>query len=106
MTIIEGDIDKVVAYINKQAEELACKGENVGVIGTDGTVGKYLTGNIKSVGNREEEETVARELYRVLREFDDEGVTVIFSESFERKGIGHAIMNRLLKAAGHKVIQV
>lgn len=106
LTIVEGELDKVVAYINKQAEELSDRGEKIGVIGTDNTVGRYLTGNIKNVGNRDEEETVARELYRVLREFDDEDVTVIFSESFERKGIGHAIMNRLLKAAGHKVVNV
>lgn len=106
LTIIEGELDAVVKYINEQAEALANKGEKIGIIGTDGTVTKYRTGIVKSVGSRDEEETVARELYRVLREFDDETVTVIFSESFERKGIGQAIMNRLLKAAGHKVIKV
>lgn len=106
LTIIEGDLDKVITYINEQTEELSDNGEKVGIIGTDGTVSRYIAGNVKSVGNRDEEDTVARELYRVLREFDDEGVTVIFSESFERKGIGQAIMNRLLKAAGHKVVQV
>ena len=106
LTIIEGNIDTVIAYINEKAELLEKQGERIGIIGTDSTVSKYNTGIIKSVGNRKEEETVARELYRVLREFDDEEVTVIFSESFERKGIGQAIMNRLLKAAGHKVVEV
>lgn len=106
LTIIEGEIDGVVDYINQQAELLTKQGEKIGIIGTDTTVNQYRCGIVKSVGNRAEEETVARELYRVLREFDDEDVTVIFSESFERKGIGHAIMNRLLKAAGHKVVQV
>lgn len=106
LTVIEGEISKVIEYINRRTSELMETGERIGIIGTDGTVDKYLAGNIKSVGSREEEETVAKELYKVLREFDDEGVTVIFSESFERKGIGHAIMNRLLKAAGHKVIKV
>ena len=106
LTIIEGEIDAVVAYINEQAKLLEKQGAKIGIIGTDATVTKYYAGMIKSVGNRDEEETVARELYKVLREFDDEDVTVIFSESFERKGIGQAIMNRLLKAAGHKVVQV
>lgn len=106
LTIIEGEIDDVIAYINEQAELLEKQGGKIGIIGTDSTVTKYHTGIIKSVGNRDAEETIARELYRVLREFDDEDVTVIFSESFERKGIGQAIMNRLLKAAGHKVVQV
>lgn len=106
LTIIEGDTDDVVGFINEKTRELSSRGERVGIIATDETVDRYYDGDIKSVGNRKEEETVARELYRVLREFDDEDVTVIFSESFERKGIGQAIMNRLLKAAGHKVVKV
>ena len=40
------------------------------------------------------------------REFDDEAVEVIFSEGFDSVGMGQAIMNRLLKAAGHKVIRL
>ena len=106
LTIVEGETEAVIAYINEQAETLESQGEKIGVIGTDTTVTKYQIGIEKSVGNRDAEETVARELYRVLREFDDEDITVIFSESFERKGIGQAIMNRLLKAAGHKVVKV
>jgi L-threonylcarbamoyladenylate synthase len=31
-------------------------------------------------------------------------VDVIYSESFPTSGVGQAIMNRLLKAAGHKKI--
>jgi len=41
-----------------------------------------------------------------LREFDDEETDVIYSESFEGKGVGQATMNRLLKAAGHKIISI
>ena len=55
-------------------------------------------------GSRQDEEAIAKNLYRILREFDDEKVEVIFSESFSGTGMGQAIMNRLLKAAGHKVI--
>ena len=49
---------------------------------------------------------IARRLYEILREFDDEEIEVIFAESFDCSGMGQAIMNRLLKAAGHKVINV
>ena len=45
-------------------------------------------------------------LFEVLRKFDDTDVNCIFSESFEDAAIGAAIMNRLLKAAGHKVVRV
>ena len=49
----------------------------------------------------ENEKTIARNLYRVLREFEEEDVEEIYSESFAAQGIGKAIMNRLEKAAGH-----
>ena len=61
---------------------------------------------MKSAGSRDDEQAIAHNLYRILREFDDENVEVIYSESFDNGGMGQAIMNRLLKAAGHSVTQV
>jgi L-threonylcarbamoyladenylate synthase len=46
---------------------------------------------------------IAFNLYRVLREFDEEKVTKIYSESFCLEGMGQAVMNRLLKAAGNHI---
>ncbi len=110
LTIISGRQEKVVEEINKRCEKMEKRGERVGIIGTDSTVSLYRAGSVKSAGSREEEATIAKALYRILREFDDEGVTVIYSEAFEGEtesgGIGQAIMNRLLKAAGHHIEQV
>lgn len=106
LTIITGAEDAVIAYINEQLDKQHHMGKKTGVIGTDKTIGRYHANVCKSAGNRENENTIAKELYRILREFDDEAVEVIYSESFEASGIGQAIMNRLLKAAGHKVINV
>ena len=75
------------------------------MIGTDETVSLYHADSVKSVGSRADEEAIAHSLYRILREFDDEGIEVMYSESFSFHGIGQAIMNRLLKAAGHRVIE-
>ena len=55
---------------------------------------------MKNIGTRENEKTIARNLYRVLREFDEEDVEEIYSESFAAQGIGKAIMNRLEKSGG------
>lgn len=104
LTIVAGEAAKVIDYINEQTTMAAAEGKKVGVIGTDATIGQYHAQVCKSAGNREQESTIARELYRILREFDDEEVEVIYSESFSTQGLGQAIMNRLLKAAGHKVI--
>lgn len=106
LTIIDGNEEQVIEYINKQVPVLQKEGHKVGIIGTQTTVERYLGDVCKSAGNRQDETTIAKELYRILREFDDEEVTVIFSESFDTAGIGQAIMNRLLKAAGHKIIHL
>lgn len=105
LTIITGQEDQVVSAINFLTKSGQDKGEKVGIIGTDETVSKYLGDSIKSVGRRLDEESIARRLYAILREFDDEEVTLIYSESFDAGGIGQAIMNRLLKAAGHQMIE-
>ena len=106
LTIVEGSQEDVVAYINEKARAARADGKRVGVIGTDATKSLYVADVVKSVGNRENEATIAHELFKVLREFDDENMDVMFSESFDDSGIGQAIMNRLLKAAGHNVVRI
>ena len=88
------------------AAERISQGYKVGIIGTEETLGRYRQGKVKSIGTREDEATIASHLYAILREFDHEQVDYIYSESFARGGIGNAIMNRLLKAAGHHVINI
>ena len=108
----EVDIDRtlitpmelVIDAINQMSAERMAKGHRVGVIGTQETVGRYKADVVKSIGTRADEATIANHLYAVLREFDDAEVEYIYSESFAAGGIGSAIMNRLLKAAGHHVI--
>lgn len=104
LSIVEGKTEQVVETINKLSCEKEEKGSRVGIIGTEETVGKYVCGIVKCIGTRQDEATVASRLYAILREFDGEDVEYIFSESFSGDGIGSAVMNRLLKAAGHHVI--
>ena len=106
LTIVEGQIEKTIEKINELTCKAHLKGEKVGIIGTEETADRYAGDSVKSVGKREDEESIARSLYTILREFDDEDVTVIYSESFSGCGMGQAIMNRLLKAAGHQMIYV
>ncbi len=106
LTIVQGSQDSVVSYINEVTKTSMEQGKRVGIIGTDATKDLYKATIVKSVGTRDDESTIAHELFKVLREFDDENVDIMFSESFDDSGIGQAIMNRLLKAAGHHVITV
>lgn len=106
LTIVEGPSDKVVETMNQMALEAEEKGQKVGIIATDETAKRYPHGIVKSLGARSHEEEIAQHLFEVLRQFDDTDVDCIFSESFEDAAIGAAIMNRLLKAAGHKIVRV
>ena len=106
LTILEGRQELVVDAINRYCKEARMQGVKAGVIATDETKHLYKADSVKSVGPREDEEAVGRSLFRILREFDDEEAEVIYSESFGGSGLGQAIMNRLLKAAGHRVEQI
>ena len=110
LTIIEGVQDAVKEAICEKSRQAAAEGHRVGIIATDETMEAYRqnsnAASIKSVGSRLDEASVGRSLYRILREFDDENLDILFSESFAESGFGQAIMNRLLKAAGHHVEQV
>ena len=106
LTIIEGNTEAVVQEINRRCQDGEAAGLRAGVIGTDETVSAYHAQVVKSIGTRQDEESIARHLFGILREFDEEKVDMIFSESFEPPRMGQAIMNRLLKAAGHHIIKV
>lgn len=106
MTVVEGPLEKVVDKIGELAAARENEGHRVGIIATQETMGRYDHENVKCIGTREDESTVAANLYTILREFDDDGTEYIYSEAFASDGIGSAVMNRLLKAAGHHVINV
>lgn len=106
LSIVEGPTELVADAINSMASSRISQGFRVGIIGTEETKGKYRAGIVKCIGTREDEMTIAGHLYTILREFDEENVEYIYSESFSTGGIGSAVMNRLLKAAGYHVIEV
>ena len=78
----------------------------MGIIGTDESIGQNCTGIRRSIGSREHPDSVAANLYSILRECDTLALDYIYSESFFEKGLGNAIMNRMLKAAGYHLITV
>ncbi len=106
LTIVDGDREAVTAYINRECDGLRLKGMKTGVLCTDETAGFYRADSVKSTGSRQDEDAAGRALFRLLREFDTEDVQVMFSESFEGASDGQAIMNRLMKAAGHRMVRV
>ena len=106
MIIVDGAQDAVIAKINEQTAAKRAEGKKVAVIATDETKERYDAQVILSMGRRSDEDAIAQHLYKILRECDELEVGEIYSECFQTPRIGQAIMNRLLKAAGHTVIHV
>lgn len=104
LSIVQGTSEAVAEYINECVAADRREGHRTGVIATRELAEAYEADVVKVVGSRLDEDSIAKHLYAFLREFDDENITRIYSESFAADGFGQAIMNRLLKAAGHKVI--
>ncbi len=106
LTMYRGDVQSVILKINEMAKTDTDAGRKVGIIASDETLDGYRQGTVISIGTRTDEDTIAHNLYRVLREFDSLGVDVIYGETFEDNRLGQAIMNRLLKAAGYHIENV
>lgn len=106
MIIVDGAQDAVIAKINELTAAKRAEGKKVAVIATDETKERYDAQVILSMGRRSDEDAIAQHLYKILRECDELEVGEIYSECFQTPRIGPAIMNRLLKAAGHTVIHV
>ncbi len=103
-------VDLESVYMASQVDRLAAEkekeGYRTGVICTEESRAVYTARIKRSIGRRADADSVAHNLYAVLREFDDLGVDYIFSESFARDHLGQAIMNRLSKAAGYQICRV
>ena len=105
LTIIEGEAGQVAAVIRRRAEEAAAEGKKVGILCASENTGLYEGLAVKEAG-RMNSGAIAHNLYRCLREFDEENTDVIYSESFREDSLGAAVMNRLTKAAGYHILTV
>lgn len=106
MIIVDGERDKVVSFINERTEQRKSENKKIAVIASEETKSLYDADVVLSMGSRQDEDSIARHLYKILRECDELEVDEIFSESFKTPRIGQAIMNRMLKAAGHQVLNL
>ena len=106
LTIVEGREENVRRAIERLAQKAKDQGLTCGIIAADEDAGSYHYGIVRSAGSRKKEITISRHLFGILREFDDLGVDVIYSEAFDTPQIGAAVMNRLIKAAGHHILSV
>ena len=105
VVVVEGAPSDVIRSVRKLAESYAERGCRVGILCTDESMGGYKADVVRSLGSRGDLVGVARSLFRLLREFDAEGVDVIVAESVPTEGLGLAVIDRLRKASGYHIIK-
>lgn len=99
---------RVADVINQLVCEKQTQGYKAAVLTCEENAALYACEHILVMGRASASEgnTVAAHLYAALRECDARGIDYIYSEAFHQGPMGGAIMNRLLKAAGQRVISV
>jgi L-threonylcarbamoyladenylate synthase len=107
MTVIKGSSqDKVSEWIQREIDAAAKRGERTGVLTYKEHAERYHADVVIPCGRWNHPEETAHELYHALRKFDQEVVGFILAEACTEEGVGLAVMNRLMKAAGHQVVQI
>jgi len=106
MTLFEGQYLQIVSLMVLEIESALMQGKRVGAIVSEQTMQRLPAGVVAvSYGLREDIEQIATNLYTALRSFDENPVDVIYAEGIAEEGLGLAIMNRLRKASGYRIIK-
>lgn len=97
VTIIEGSLDKFTEFVKAHCDDNTC----AMIFDSDAQdfPCRYIT-----YGDSSEEQ--ARQLFGVLRSLDDMGMTQVYARCPDCGGVGLAVYNRLLRAAGFEVIRL
>jgi len=106
MVVVEGELNKVVRKVQELAALYVAEGKKVGILTTKESQSVYRADIVKSLGSRNNIAAVAKNLFRLLREFDKEKVNIIIAEGIAPRGLGLAVMNRLRRAADFNIIEV
>lgn len=97
--IIKGALDNFAEYVNHNAEPgvyaLVFEGEQTAV---------HLPCEV--YGKKDDPSTQAAGLFDALRKLDEDGARVVYARCPEKSGVGLAVYNRIVRAAGFQVIEV
>jgi len=77
-----------------------------GVLCFDGETGLYPGMTAIAYGDKDDALSLAKRLFSALRELDQTGCRTVYARCPDDRGVGLAVYNRILKAAGFEVIDV
>lgn len=109
-----GDVHAQASRIAEEAGVAREKGQRVGLLVSEDCARllAHLTPDLHDsttteiTGLRDDLSAIASSLFQSMRDLDAAGVDLILAESYPTIGIGLAIMNRLVRAAGDRLVFV
>lgn len=108
LTVVSGTAAEIAAYARRALEMATGQGRRLAVLVHTETAALLpirLRDAVMDLGPRRQPEIAANRLFSFLRACDEEGYDAILAEEAEGKGLGRAVNNRLLKAAGGRRIR-
>ena len=100
--LVKGDDKKIVEYIKARL----CESDRVGAICFDEIAEKLGNANVVAFGKKSDGKAHAKALFAALRHFDSTDVETVYATAVEPEGIDLATYNRMIKAAGYKMIDL
>ena len=105
LLILDGNIDKVVSYINEHINNKN-NTQKIGVICTSDYKDLFKDAYVYSIGIKNQEDEIASNLFAALRAMDKKQIEIIYAIAFHDGKYKDALMNRLMKAANQNYIKL
>jgi L-threonylcarbamoyladenylate synthase len=99
ITVIDGDINAFLRFFNENADD------DTYALMFDGDPDGIINSNRRINYGKDPTEQMSK-LFAVLRDLDERGVKKVFARCPEKDGTGLAVYNRLIRAAGFRIINL
>ena len=104
--LLDGSKEAIASYLQKHSSQE----KRIAVIAYEDDA-DYISSVVNDIdiykfGKRSDEAKQAHLLFKLLRDTDKENYAVIYAPLPERKGIGLALYNRMIRAAAHNIIRL
>ncbi len=102
LSLVRGELHQVVAFFKQSLSD----NHNIGIIAPNEYLENLKGKHLISIGSMHDPDEIASNIFEALRTMDHNHVNVIYIPTLDDKDLGQAIMNRLLKAASHRIIDL
>ncbi len=102
--LVRGNEELMIEWINNQIAHRHPAHKSIALLAVEERLSLYKGADMYfSYGSKNNIAEASMRLYEILRQCDEQGADIIYSEGFSEMGIGAALMNRLEKAAGGRM---